>query len=153
MFPDFKTKITDALDLIDSVPGYGRTAMRLRRLSIEYLPSLPDRAHITLRSKIIVGPAALVDGGKPPVGLAGTLVHEEFHSRQHPLLKTASFWTGVFTRTPVMSRFEWPAYREQTAFLRALSASRPDLADDARREIDAIVEAVYRYYGRPPFDL
>lgn len=153
MFLDFENKISDALKLIDSVPGYDQTAARLKGLVIEYLPSLPDRARITLRSKIIVGPAAIVDGDDGPVGLAGTLVHEEFHARQHPLLKTASFWVGVFTRTPVMARFEWPAYYAQVDFLRALSTSRPDLAQAAGREIDAIIEAVHRYYGPPPFEL
>jgi len=153
MFPAFEKIISEAVDLVDSVPGYGKIAGRLRRLRIDYLPSLPDRAHTTLRSKIIVGPRALLESDPTPFSLAGTLVHEEFHTRQNPFLKTASFWTGVATRSPVMARYEWPAYRAQTTFLRALAQSRPDLRDAIDREINAIVDAVYRYYGRPPEEL
>lgn len=153
MFPDFEKIISQAIELVDSVPEYGKVAGRLRLLRVEYLPSLPDRAHATLQSQIIVGPKALTNLDKGLFSLAGTLVHEEFHTRQNPLLKTASFWTGVFTRTPVMARYEWPAYRAQVAFLRALARSQPTLAGLVEREITSIVESAHRYYGRPAEEL
>jgi hypothetical protein len=153
MFPGFKKIIREAVDLVDSVPGYSTIAGRLRRLRIDYLPSLPDRAHTTMLSQIIVGPKALLNLDKTAFSLAATLVHEEFHTRQNPLLKTVSFWTGVLTRTPTMARYEWPAYRAQTAFLRALAGQRPDLREAIDHELNAIVESVHRYYGRPPEEL
>jgi len=153
MFPEFEKLISEAVDLVDSVPGYRTIAGRLRRLRIDYLPSLPDRAHTTMRSQIIVGPKALLESDKIPFSLAGTLVHEEFHTRQNPFLKTASFWTGVATRSNVMARYEWPAYRAQTSFLRALAHARPNLTEAIDREINAIVDSAHLYYGRPPEEL
>jgi hypothetical protein len=153
MFPDFRNRVLGAIALVDSVPGYHRVAARLRRLTIKYDDSLPDRAQTTLRFQIIVGPKSFSDyptDDAGTIGLAATLVHEEFHTRQNPLLKTLSFWAGICTGTHPMARYEWPAYRAQTTFLRALAAVRPDLADDALREIDAIQSAVESYYGKPP---
>ena len=153
MFPEFEKLISEAVDLVDSVPGYRIIAGHLRRLRVDYLPSLPDRAHTTMRSQIIVGPDALLESDKSLVSLAATLVHEEFHTRQNPFLKTASFWTGVVTRSHVMARYEWPAYRAQTSFLRALAHVRPDLSAAIEQEITAIIESAHRYYGRPPEEL
>src|SRR3569833_1420064 len=143
MFPGYKNIIAQAFDIIDSVPGYGKTAGNLRLLSIEYLPSLPDRAHTSLRSKIIVGPEALLESQKL-FSLAGTLVHEEYHTRQNPFLKTVSFWAGIAMRKPVMARYERPAYRAQIDFLRALAKARPELSEAVDAEISAILDNVHQ---------
>jgi hypothetical protein len=57
---------------------------------------------------------------------------------QNPLLKTASFWGGVLTRTPVMRRYEQPAYQSAVDFLEAVRRTHPHLADEAQAEQNAI---------------
>ena len=142
-----------AISLIQSVPENSETAFRLRSLRITYVPDLSDRAHTSLRGLIEIGPEALAGDVQPPVGLAGTLVHEEFHTRQNPFLKTRSVYAGLFTRTHPMARYEWPAYRAQVSFLRRLAAVRPELSDVAMAEVEAVCASVYFNYGKPPFDL
>ena len=127
-------KLTEALALIARVPGYAGIAQNLTRRTIRYIPTLVDRGQATLLGVILIGPEAL-EGSL--VGLAETLVHEEFHTRQNHLLKTHSFWSGVFTRTPVMARYERPAYQAALDFLQAL-ATLPEFADEALAEADAV---------------
>jgi hypothetical protein len=124
--------IRAALALISSVPGYEAVARDLTQRPITYVATLTDRGQASLRGHIRVGPETLEGGGETAlVSLAGTLVHEHWHTRQNPFLKTLSFWTGIATRTHPMRRYERPAYERQAAFLDALSRSRPDLAQTA----------------------
>ena len=139
-------EISKALALIARVPGYEGVAQNLSRRTIRYLPTLTDRGQATLTRVILVGPEALLGG---VVGLAETLVHEEFHTRQSPLLKTHSFWSGVFTRTPVMARYERPAYQAALAFLAALAAAFPEHADEAHAEAEAVRASFTAFYEAP----
>ncbi len=139
--------LDDALALIASVPGYGavvgslhekRSAGKLRLEDIE------DRGSASALGVIRIGPEALSDG---PVALAATLVHEQFHTTQFPLTKTASFWAGAITRTHVWRRLERPAYRAAVEFLQALARARPDLADQCAHEIAANESAFRALYN------
>jgi hypothetical protein len=135
---------TEAIDRIDRTPLFNETAARLRLFPIRYIKDLDDRAQLSLNA-IFIGPKA-VEGG--PTSLAGTLVHEDWHRRQNPFLKTVSFWRGVFTRTHPMRLFEWPAYRRQIAFLRA--AARAQIDPGATGEAEQVLESFRRHYGEPP---
>lgn len=137
-------RVVEAIALIARVPGYAAVAGELARCEIRYLPTLLDRGQATLTGAILLGPEAWEAG---PVGLAETLVHEHYHTRQNPFAKTPSFWLGVFTRTPVMARYERPAYQAASTFLETLAAELPEHTDEARREIEAVrlsYESLYR---------
>jgi hypothetical protein len=133
--PNFQS----ALQLIATTPGYEMTARELNQLAqkrrIFLDESLADRAQTSLLKTIVLGPEAVASS---PLSLAQTLVHEQFHLHQNPLLKTVSFWSGVATRTPVMARFERPAYRAAWAFLEAAARTHPGLSSEARAEQNAI---------------
>ena len=137
-------KIEQAIALIAHVPGYEAVALNLTRRTIRFVPTLIDRGQATLMGVILIGPEAL-NGGL--VGLAETLVHEELHTRQSHLLKTHSFWSGVFTQTAVMARYERPAYRAALDFLWALAHACPEHADEARADCDAIRASYALNYG------
>jgi hypothetical protein len=138
-----------AIELIAQVPGYEDTAARLAQLltsgKIRVIATLEDRGHAGLLGGIALG---LEPFESVPVGLAETLVHEHYHLGQHPLLKTTSFWAGVFTRTNIMQRYEAPAYRASADFLRALSAHFPLYTDEAENEIAAICQTFESEYGK-----
>lgn len=139
-----EARIAEAIALIASVPGYAPVAERLQRRAIRFVPDLLDRGEARLDGVILIGPEALFAG---PIGLAETLVHEEFHTRQSPLLKTHSFWSGVFTRTPVMARYERPAYEAAARFLEALALARPEHAEEARAEAELVRSSYTTFYG------
>ncbi len=128
-------KIEQAIALIARVPGYAEVAQNLSRRTVRFVPTLIDRGQVTLMGVILIGLEAL-EGSL--VGLAETLVHEEFHTRQRHLLKTHSFWSGVFTRTPVMARYERPAYKAALEFLLALASTFPEHSKEAHVESEAV---------------
>ena len=136
--------IEAAIALIASVPGYEGVGESLVRRRVSYVPTLEDRGQATLTGVILIGPEAL-EGSL--VGLAETLVHEEFHTRQNPFLKTHSFWSGVFTQTPVMARYERPAYGAAISFLEALARSQPALAQEALSEAELVRASYTALYG------
>lgn len=138
--------IAEALALIASVPGYETVAADLRRADLRFDPDFPDRGDASLRGVITLGPEPFSEAA-PVVSVAATLVHEHFHTRQNPFLKTVSFWTGIATKTPTMARYERPAYARQVEFLDALAAAWSEWADAARRERDAVNAAYGSLYG------
>jgi hypothetical protein len=144
----YDTALQTAIELIARVAGYESVAANLAQLlvagKIRVLDTMEDRGHAGLLGGITLG---LEPFESVPVGLAETLVHEYYHLGQHPLLKTSSFWAGVFTQTNTMQRYEAPAYRAGMDFLRALSAQFPVYADEANGEITAIYETFEREYG------
>jgi hypothetical protein len=128
--------LADAIRLIRATPGYHDIGVDLAQLDwagrIQVDMNLEDRAQTTLRGIILLGPEA---AGASPLSLAQTLAHEHFHLRhQHPLLKTVSFWSGVLTRTPVMRRYEQPAYQAAIDFLEAAKETHSHLAEEAAAE-------------------
>ncbi len=129
----------NALQLLAATPGYEKTARELQQLAqsghLRFDASLQDRAQAGLLKTITIGPEAMASS---PLSLAQTLVHEQFHLHQNPLLKTVSFWSGIGTRTPVMARYERPAYRAAWDFLEAAKSAHPHLASEARSEQNAI---------------
>jgi len=136
-----------ALALISATPGFGTDARRLRRARIRFDMRLPDRGQIGFGGVIVVGPEPLHgEGDVPVVSLAGTLVHEGWHRRQHPLHKTASFWRGVWTRTHPMRRYEQSAYARQAAFLEAVAQHQPHLQGIALREAAAVRASFAAHY-------
>lgn len=148
-----KDQVVAAVRLIDGTPGYQEIALDLRRLltrgDIRFSGDIADRAHAGVTGKIYLGPEAL-EGDI--LGLAETLIHEHYHARrQNPFEKTASFWLGVVTRAPIMRRYERPAYCEAVAFLTAVAAAFPDLADAARSERDAVAATFAASYGASLF--
>lgn len=140
--------IEEALDIIAATPGYRSVAGKLRRLAargrIYFHAGLEDRARAGLAKTITLGPEAMESH---PLSLAQTLVHEHYHLHQNPFLKTVSFWSGVATRTPVMRRYERPAYRAADEFLEAVKKSQPSLAAIARAEQEAIRRVFAQSYG------
>ena len=137
-------RVAEAIALIARVPGYASVASELTGCTIRYIPTLQDRGQATLAGVILLGPEAWEAG---PVGLAETLVHEHYHTRQNPFAKTPSFWIGVFTRTPVMARYERPAYQMAFTFLQQLATTLPEFAEQARAEGEAVrlsYESLYR---------
>lgn len=137
-------RVAGAIALIAKVPGYASVAEELARCKIRYIPTLLDRGQATLAGTILLGPEAWEAG---PVGLAETLVHEHYHTRQNPFAKTPSFWMGVFTRTPVMARYERPAYQAATTFLERLAETLPEHTREAEDEAEAVrlsYESLYR---------
>ena len=145
------TQIAAAITLIAAVPGYQQAAGDLQRAAIHIDSRLVDRGRASLRGVITLGPEPFA-GPEPEalVGLAATLVHEHWHTRQNPFRKTASFWRGVVTRAHPMRDYEWPAYQRQAAFLRALATARPDLRAAAERERAAVLATFQAVYGAPP---
>jgi hypothetical protein len=139
----------EALRLIRTTPGYAEVGVDLAQLASEQRirvnPTLDDRAHAGLLGTITLGPEAAESGA---LSLAQTLVHEYFHlRRQNPFLKTASFWTGVATRTPVMMRYEKPAYQAAHDFLEAAKKAHPQLAEEAEAEQSAIRQVFASGFG------
>ena len=138
----------EAIRLIEHVPGYTLTARELADLlsrgGIRFVPTLPDRGQATLIGIILLGPEPF-EGHI--LGLAETLVHEAFHRHQFPLLKTASFWAGVATRTPVMRRYERPAYEATMRFLETVESAFPELAEAARQEREAVAATFAACFG------
>ena len=128
-----------ALRLVGSTPGYVEVGVALAQLScdnrIRFDPNLPDRAQTALTGVITLGPEAAESS---PLSLAQTLVHEHFHLKQNPLMKTVSFWSGVATKTNVMKRYEEPAYQAACDFLEAVKKAHPLLAAEAEDEQAAI---------------
>lgn len=136
------TRIEAAIALIESVPGYDAVARDLRHLAatgrIRFDAALIDRAHAGLLGAITLGPEPLA---ADPLGLAETLVHEHHHlKRQNPFAKTSSFWLGVATGTPVLARYEKPAYDAALRFLEAVAAAFPDLRARAESEHAAVTQ-------------
>ncbi len=131
--------ITAAIDLICATPNYGAIGWRLAQLTaknrLRVDLNLEARAETSLRGIITLGPEAIASN---PVSLAQTLVHEAYHVCQNPFLKTVSFWSGVATRTPIMRRYEQPAYQAALDFLSALQQVRPDLAAEVEAEQNAV---------------
>jgi hypothetical protein len=128
-----------ALQLIAATSGYEMMARELNQLTqmrrILVDETLADRAQTSLLKTITLGPEAIASS---PLSLAQTLVHEQFHLHQNPLLKTVSFWSGTLTRTPVMARYERPAYRAAWKFLESAARAHPHLTSEARGEQNAI---------------
>ena len=140
--------LSEALRLIQATPGYEETGVRLAQLAsegrIRLDRELQDRAQAGLLGTITLGPEAATAGA---LSLAQTLVHEQYHLRQNPLLKTASFWTGVMTRTPVMRRYEQPAYQAAVDFLEAVKRAHPHLAGEANAEQAAVRQVFAQDFG------
>jgi hypothetical protein len=139
--------LAEALALIASVPGYETIARSLHDKQTSgklRLENIADRGSASVWGVIRIGPEVLADG---PVALSATLVHEQFHTTQFPLVKTGSFWAGVVTGTPVWRRLERPAYRAAVGFLQALARARPDLAAECAREIGATCASFQSLYG------
>ena len=143
-FPGFQ----EALHIIRTTPRYAPVAVKLAQMAsdnrIHINPHLEDRAHAGLLGTITLGPEAVESSA---LSLAQTLVHEHFHLRQHPLLKTVSFWSGVATRTPVMKRYEQPAYQAAMDFLEATKRAHPPLASEAEVEQNAIRQVFAAGFG------
>jgi hypothetical protein len=137
-----------ALELIRATPGYENIAAELARLAaqgrIRVDSKLEDRAQAGLLGTITLGPEAIESN---PLSLAQTLVHEHYHLHQNPLEKTVSFWSGVWQRTPVMRRYEQPAYRAALRFLNAVENSQPHRAEEVQREQAAIRQVFAINFG------
>lgn len=139
----------EALRIIRATPGYAPIGVELAQMAaddrIRLDPTLEDRAQAGLLGTLTLGPEAM-EGS--PLSLAQTLIHEHFHlHRQSPWLKTWSFWSGVAQGTPVMKRYEQPAYRAAHDFLEAVKRARPDLADEAGAEQRAISQVFATAFG------
>jgi hypothetical protein len=144
-----EARIVEALALIGSLPGYEDVAAHLEDLRAKgkiRVEEIADRGTASVWGVITLGPEALTGGA---VGLAETLVHERFHLTQAPLAKTASFWGGVFTGTPVWRRLERPAYNAAVEFLDALAVARPELSDECSSEAESVRAAFLAHYGEP----
>jgi hypothetical protein len=114
---------------------------------LQFVPTLEDRGQATLAGRLLVGPEAVFSS---VVSLAETLVHEHWHlRRQPPLEKTASFWIGVATGKPVMRRYEMPAYISALAFLAAVEAAFPAIAEEAQSEQEMVRASFATFYGGP----
>lgn len=146
--PAHRFQIAAAIDLIARTPDYeaaaAELAQRLESGRIAFLPSLIDRGQATLSGVILVGPEAMAASA---LSLAETLIHEQYHLHQFPLLKTVSFWSGIATRTPVMRRYERPAYETALRFLDAAARAHPALAGEAHEEMAAVAAAFAAEYG------
>ena len=132
-------QISQALELICSIRGYKETGIALQKLAaqnrIRFDREMEDRAQTGLLGNITLGPEAIASN---TVSLAQTLVHEAYHLHQNPFLKTVSFWTGFLTHTPVMRRYEQPAYQAAIDFLADVKRTQPHLAQEAEREQNAM---------------
>ena len=138
----------EAIRLIQSTPGYAQTGVALTQMAskgrIRLDPDLEDRAQAGLLGTITLGPEAVESSA---LSLAQTLIHEYFHLRQNPLLKTVSFWSGVASRTPVMKRYEQPAYQAAMDFLETVKHQHPHLANEAKNEQSAIRQVFQIGFG------
>ena len=149
MLPEpHRQRLGDALALIARTPGYADEARALADWQeagrIRFVPDLTDRAHAGLLGAITLGPEAF-DG--TALSLAQTLIHEHWHiARQSPLQKTPSFWAGVATGTPVMARYERPAYRAAPAFLDTVAAALPEWEAAARAEAREVAQTFAHHY-------
>ena len=136
-----------ALRLIGATPGYeevGRFLAKLwaqNRIRLDW--KTEDRARASLLGTITLGPEAVASSA---LSLAQTLVHEAHHLHQNPLLKTVSFWSGIATRTPIMRRYERPAYQAALNFLAAVRQSHPHLAAEVEHEQSAIRQVFATVY-------
>jgi hypothetical protein len=143
-----EARLREAILLIGRTPGYAETARELAELlargKIRFVPTLEDRGQATLTGVILLGPEPFQEG---TLGLAETLVHEAYHRHQFPLLKTASFWSGVVTGTPVMRRYERPAYEAALRFLEAVETAFPEWAAEARQERALVAATFAQVYG------
>ncbi len=145
---DTQKIIVEAIQLVQKTSGFSAAAEDLRRRRIRFDQSFSDRGTITWRGEIVLGPEPFVGSGdESRVSVAGTLMHEACHLHQNPLLKTVSFWSGVFTRTNTMRRYEWPAYRQQAEFLAALAQVHPELRGIALHERDVALASFQAIYG------
>jgi hypothetical protein len=120
---------------------------------LRFDPTLSDRAVTDWRGHITVGSEPMTGC---LVGLAETLVHEQFHRTQPAYAKTLSFWGGIITQTPVWRRLEMPAYRAAYAFLIAMEqyaveSERSDWIREAQQERFAVLHAFQALYGIPLF--
>ncbi|MBC8142648.1 MAG: hypothetical protein H7Y38_14550 [Armatimonadetes bacterium] len=143
-------KIEEAIMLVRRTPGYSGIAQELAQLladgNICYHAGLEDRAHAGLLGTITLGAEPFAPEGTV-LGLAETLVHERFHLHQNPLLKTASFWTGIVTRADPMIAYERPAYQAAAQFLEVYRAAHPAGADEADAELVAVRDTFESSYG------
>ncbi|MCW3061499.1 MAG: hypothetical protein JWQ02_3320 [Capsulimonas sp.] len=122
--------------------------MELARRRLRFDARLTDRAQTTMLRTIVLGPEPFQGEGKSAaVSLAGTLVHEHWHTRQNPLGKSWSFWAGILTRTHPMLRYEQPAYARQIGFLEELARVSPANAAFARAEAEEVRAAFALHYG------
>ena len=140
--------LQEALHIVRVTPGYATVGVELSQLAsqgrIDFDPDLEDRAHASLSGTLRLGPEAVQSS---PLSLAQTLVHEHFHLCQNPFLKTLSFWSGVASGTPVMRRYEKPAYRAAHDFLEAVKRARPELSKEAESEQRAIRQVFASVFG------
>lgn len=146
--PTSPAAIQDALRLIQATPGYAGVGVELAQMAsdgrIRFAPHLEDRAHAGLLGTLTLGPEAMHAG---PLSLAQTLVHEHFHLRQNPLLKTLSFWSGVARGAHVMRRYEQPAYQAAHDFLEAVKRARPAMTAQVEAEQRAIRQVFATTFG------
>ena len=143
-----------ALSLIRATPNYAPVADALELLRkqgyLTFNATLPDRATTDWQGHIVVGPEAAFAS---VVGLAETLVHEQFHRTQPVYAKTLSFWGGVFTQSSVWERLERPAYRAAYDFLSAVENYSPTHAEVARQEKRAVKQSFQANYNAPLFPI
>ena len=139
---DFERLLRSALAVIESVSDYSDVSERILFHKIFYSPQFTDRAEVTLWGGIRVGPAACGSA----LGLAGTLVHEEYHLKQPLLWRTWSFWRGILRREHTMKWLEWPAYRQQISFL--MAAARQGIPG-AAVEAQDVLDSFRSHYGEP----
>jgi hypothetical protein len=141
-------RIQNAIDLIGQLPEYYQESRELGELlqkqRIRFNPDLPDRGQASLTGIITLGQETMEDS---LLSLAETLIHENYHRHQNHLLKTASFWGGVFSRQHPMQRYERPAYEASLRFLRHVSEKWPELADISRQEAANITNSFRHHYG------
>lgn len=137
-----------ALRILRATPGYAPVALELAQLAdegrIHLDAALEDRAQAGLFGALTLGPEAT---GGSPLSLAQTLVHEHFHLRQNPLLKTLSFWSGVVQGAPAMKRYERPAYLAAHDFLEVVKRVCPELSTEAEAEQRAISQVFATTFG------
>lgn len=141
-------QIVEALRIIHATPGYADIGHQLSSLHsrgrIRVDSTLEDRAQASLFGRIILGPEVFESNA---VSIAQTLVHECFHLRQNPFLKTVSFWCGIATRSALMKRYEQPAYCAALEFLEAVKETQQSLAHDAEREQIAVRQVFASCFG------
>lgn len=142
--------LNPAIDLVRRTPGYQKIGVELAQLAsenrIRFDATMEDRAQTALSGIITLGEEAVASSA---LSLAQTLVHEHFHLHQNPLQKTVSFWGGIVSRTPVMARYEKPAYRAAWNFLEAAKMAHPQWAHEAQAEQNAIAQVYETSFGAP----
>jgi hypothetical protein len=141
--------LNEAIHIIRMTPGYAAVGADLSQIAsqkrIRIDSSLDARAETRLSGAIVLGAEALASS---PPSLAQTLVHEHFHlRRQHPLQKTVSFLSGVFSKSHVMKRFEQPAYQAANDLLEAVKMAQPALLVEANAEQAAIRQVFATDFG------